>query len=841
MRLYRFVLPLVMTFSLLVSFFTLVFNEHEKHSVLPLPTDTKVLSKEEDESLEQVKRLEWIERIHKAAPGVDWREIEKQNSLQSYLLNINRSRAKDGSTLISVGNDILQGVWTEKGSDNLAGRTHTADYDTINHKIYLGSAGGNIWKGNLDGSGWEVLNDQLQFESIQVVRSIRRNKTHRILAATSRKSIYYSDDDGLTWEESEGLGELAGSNEGIIRTQVRDDSLATVYCLVAERVAPSQIRVHSLFKSTDLGSNFERVATIPETNNINSNRSDMWVAQYGLCDVYITSGNNSFKYDVEEDTLIQTASYPNNVVGYTMVAGHLAQTGEVYLYTYLDGLIFRSADEGNTWEQKTDLDKSPFFKTSFSASVVIPDRLFFGDIECYRSDNGGSAWFKINDWFDYYDDIVSKLHADIPSVNSLLGENGEEFYLINTDGGVYRSPNGTQVVNISQSGLNISQYYSSLTSSFDTNYVFLGSQDQGYQRAFPDEGGLLSPEQVISGDYGHLVSGDQGSSLWMVYPGFAIFYPNAADDYGITWDFDGNNNFWIPPLMSDPYDEQAVYMANGNRITRLKQTGDNITANNLSTVFVGDISALAFSPINPEYWYAYTESGRFYLSVDAGNSWEFFNLAGGPGSNYLYGACIYPSRKDLGEVWVSGSGYSNAPVYFSNNNGQNFTEKSTGLPSTMAFRLAGTPADEFIFAATEAGPYVFIDESNEWFALDEGIAPDQTYWSVEYIDDMKVARFVTYGRGAWDFRIQNILSIPETEVENLTVYPNPASSQINVKIENSKSFSYELFSLDGRSMINGVSNNGNAIIRCSNLSNGVYLLKVNANNNSNVKKIVVKH
>lgn len=824
-----------------MSFCILVVHENEKHLALPLPSDTIVLSKEEDESQEQAKRLEWIERIHKAAPGVDWREVEKQNSTQKYLLNNGKSHNKDGSTLISVGNDILQGVWTEKGSVNLAGRTHTADYDTVNRKIYLGSAGGNIWKGNLDGSEWEVLNDLLQFESIQLVRSIRRGDTHRILAATSRNEIYYSEDDGLTWATSEGLGDFAGGGEGIIRTQVRDDSSATVYCLVAERIAPSQVRVHSLFKSTDLGSNFERVLTIPGTNNINSTSSDMWIAQYGSSNVYLTSGSSSFKYDVTEDTLIQSSSYPNNASGYTMMAGHLAQTGEVYLYTYLDGLIFRSVDEGNTWELKTDLDKFPFFKTSFSASVEVPDKLFFGDIECYRSNNGGASWIKINDWFDYYDNIVSKLHADIPSVNSLFDEHGEVFYLINTDGGVYRSPNGNQVVNISQSGLNISQYYSSLTSSFDTNYVFLGSQDQGYQRAFPDNGGILALEQVISGDYGHLVSGDQGSSLWMVYPGFAIFYPNAADNYGITWDFDGNNNFWMPPLMADPYDEQAVYMANGNRITRLKQTGNNISANNLSTVFVGNISALAFSPINPNYWYAYTESGRFYLSMDAGNSWEFYNLTGGPGSNYLYGSCIYPSRKDLGEVWVSGSGYSNAPVYFSSNHGQSFTDKSTGLPSTMAFRLAGTPADEFIFAATEAGPYVFIDESNEWFALDEGIAPDQTYWSVEYIDEMKVARFVTYGRGAWDFRIQNILSIPEAEMENLTVYPNPAVNQINVKLDNSGSFSYELFSLDGRRIINGVSNHGNASISCLNLSNGVYLMKVNANNKSSVRKIVVRH
>jgi hypothetical protein len=75
----------------------------------------------------------------------------------------------------------LQGRWVEKGSNNLAGRTRFADYDTVSRKVYLVSDGGNVWKGNLDGSDWEVLNDQLQFESPSMIRVIRRNGGMRIL------------------------------------------------------------------------------------------------------------------------------------------------------------------------------------------------------------------------------------------------------------------------------------------------------------------------------------------------------------------------------------------------------------------------------------------------------------------------------------------------------------------------------------------------------------------------------------------------------------------------------------------------------------------------------------
>ncbi|MEX1188626.1 MAG: T9SS type A sorting domain-containing protein [Bacteroidia bacterium] len=840
MNIYKLALTTCITLAILVSLNFLVIFEFEVHGFMPVPGDTRVLQKGEDESEEQARREIWIEQIHKAAPGVNWREIENQNRKERYSRFLNRSKPKDGSTLISVGNNLLQGVWTEKGSANLSGRTHTADYDTSSGKIYLASSGGNIWKGNLNGTGWEVLNDQLQFSSIELVRVLNRNKTHRILAASNSKTIYYTDDEGGSWQESVGFGSFSGGGEGLIRTQVRDDSAATVYALVAERIPPSTQRVHSLYKSTDLGSNFERVLSFPSSGGLQGSLADMWIPQYGISDVYFISNFNTYRYSVAGDSLIQTGSFPGNASGYSILTGHLG-SNQTYLYAYVGGEIYRSVNAGINWEFRINLNQSPFFKTSFSASVATPDKLFFGDIECSRSVNGGLGWTKINDWPDYYENIVSKLHADIPSVNCLLDENGDEFYLINTDGGVYRSPDGFQVANISLQDLNISQYYSSLTSQIDTNFVFLGSQDQGFQRAYPDDGGLLYPEQVVSGDYGHIVSSGQGSSIWMVYPGFAIFYPDATGFSDLTWDFDGNNTFWIPPLMPDPNLEQVAYMANGNRITRLSQSGNSISAANLPTIFQGAVSAIASSPINPDYWYVYTDNGRFYKSINAGETWTSISISNSPSGNYLYGACIYPSRYTLGEVWISGSGYSNPPVYFSNNNGESFTAKSEGLPSTLAFRLAGTPGDEFIFAATESGPYVYVKEANEWFELSEGIAPDQTYWSVEYIDEMKVARFVTYGRGAWDFRIQNVLSINESEKAEVAIYPQPASENLSIRTDLMQGFDYSLFSINGQLIQRGKSAGSSINLDVASLPSSVYIIRIESGSQISTRKVVVSH
>ena len=78
-----------------------------------------------------------------------------------------------------------------------------------------------------------------------------------------------------------------------------------------------------------------------------------------------------------------------------------------------------------------------------------------------------------------------------------------------------------------------------------------------------------------------------------------------------------------------------------------------------------------------------------------------------------------------------------------------------GLPNTLVFELASTPDDAYFFAATEVGPYVYIAEEGVWEDLAGISAPDQTYWSVEYIPELNTARFGTYGRGIWDFIMDN--------------------------------------------------------------------------------------
>ena len=108
---------------------------------------------------------------------------------------------------------------------------------------------------------------------------------------------------------------------------------------------------------------------------------------------------------------------------------------------------------------------------------------------------------------------------------------------------------------------------------------------------------------------------------------------------------------------------------------------------------------------------------------------------------------------------IAGSGYSNPPVFITYNNGESFESMSQGMPSTLVYDLASTESENFIFAATAVGAFAYSFEDNQWEDIMGLEGPDQTYWTVEYVSEIHSARFGTYGRGIWDFIVNENIDI----------------------------------------------------------------------------------
>ena len=801
-------------------------SKDQTTTVVPKPTGPRKERK-------KIKKA-FFENMHRAEERFNWKKHNKKARWENYQKNKNTK------------NELaVEGFWKERGSANQSGRIHTAELDTINNVLYCASSGGNIWKGTPEGENWISLNDEIKFYDIKMMKMVQTDSLSRLLVCTGKSEFYYTDDQGNNWNQSTGL---EGTEDwGFIKKAVAvNDSTNTIYVLTSEWDDDSWSSVSKLYRSTNRGIDFQEIHTFLS----DVDKTDIW-APYQNSDTTIVLASKKV-YTLIGDSIELRTSIIGNTSGYSLITGCSTQESTT-LYAYINHELHKSTNNGQDWEFITELEDEPFFSMSFNASISNPDVLYMGAMECAVSYDGGYIWESVNDWWDYYDNPADKLHADIPNIKAVLNSAGEEITYVATDGGLYVSNDHLHSVqNISLKDLNVSQYYSTYTNRNNTNYVYAGSQDQGFQRSNEgDTDSLFNFDQVISGDYGHIVSGDGGESIWMVYPGFADYYPNAeSGDTGDSWYFPENaTELWLPPMMADPNFENTAYLAGGNiddygsHIIRLDYD-NSISSTQLSYNFEygsggGYITAMACSKINTNYWYVLTNNGKFFTSTDYGVNWTKTAGFSGPENHYFYGASIQPSAIDLGKVYIAGSGYSNAGVYISSDNGESFTALDQGLPQTMIYDIAPTLGDEFIFAATELGPYIYTTENSQWTQLAAGVAPDQIYWTVEFVDELKTARFGTYGRGIWDFKLQEETSsveIVESTKVNFKLYPVPADDFITVEFESNRNFTISIIDIQGREVLKQKGSNSKTLLDISSLARGNYICSVNGKSKSFVKQ-----
>jgi hypothetical protein len=348
-----------------------------------------------------------------------------------------------------------------------------------------------------------------------------------------------------------------------------------------------------------------------------------------------------------------------------------------------------------------------------------------------------------------------------------------------------------------------------------------------------------------------------------------VAFKNDATNPGawtLSGDFDYRDAYWLPPLREHPTNKFKAYMAgtdpNPNvdaayiyELDASSLSGDviyNQVTTDLQQVYgQGKISSFCYSPINSNYWYALTNEGQMIYSSDNMNTWNLGGLNNGPEDHYFHGASVYASKTKLGRVFAAGSGYNNPGAWVSEDHGETWTELTSGLPSTLTYMITATPDDSLIFAATEVGPYVFVAKDSMWYDLSGTGAPDVTYWSVEWIDQIKTARFGTYGRGIWDFALSSGDTVPtDTNSANiaesnsgasLKVFPNPASNNVTVNLPWKGTQTLMLFDINGRIMENRtiVSENQLLNVDVSNYAPGTYFLQLSQSGKRKNTRIVI--
>ncbi len=808
---------------------------------LPQPTEDTVVRQDMEENERKDQKKLWLELLH-GGPQSNWQNIEHNTMMEMirYRAGLPASD-RDGEELLADGN--IYGKWIERGATNVAGSVMNFCYDNEDDLIYAITAGGSIFKGGLSGFSWELVNDKLKFNN-EVIEVLKLSNGNKRLIAGIGASPYYSDDMGISWTKSTGLPAPQGGNHIHSAFYIN----GKLYLLHRKSNSAKYI----LYATVD-GSKYDivQIMTTANENNIaiclNSTKDSLYAIEKRTNEFARLSSLNfsTNKMTVLSDSC--TVDFGDQKVNLQVAASN----NEVKFLSYDKNLgLKKSTNAGKSWDNVSTLKSDPW-NVGFFVAPSKPTQLLYGEVDAYRSKTSGENWIKVNDWSEYYSNVVGKLHADIMVIKEFKDGANKAFILIGHHGGISKTYDyGLTTENITLFGMNNSQYYDARSYPSDPSWIFAGAQDQGMQRGNVTDELIGDFFQMISGDYGHVEFTGSGKSMWIMYPGGSLsFYKNPLSQKFPTAGYkmeNDNSGAWIPPVAVNPHSQDnEVYLAGGNTggsgsyIIKVSFDGDDaLLAEQLPFNFSasgGSLSALAISPMDERIWFAATSNGKVYKSFDAGQSFKLMQSMVAEGQ-YLYGSCILPSELDTNVVYLSGSGYGPAPVYKSTNAGKTFLPMKTGLPSTVAFNIVANEDESKLYAATEAGPYVYIAEENKWYPLTGAFTPTQTYWSVEYIPSLKTARFGTYGRGVWDFRESDLSSktIDEEEI-SIKIGPNPTSNFVFID-GRTKLDKAELYASNGRKLM--TLTNDLSKIDLSEMDSGIYFVKIYSGKKETTKKII---
>ena len=105
----------------------------------------------------------------------------------------------------------------------------------------------------------------------------------------------------------------------------------------------------------------------------------------------------------------------------------------------------------------------------------------------------------------------------------------------------------------------------------------------------------------------------------------------------------------------------------------------------------------------------------------------------------------------------------------------------------------------------------------------------------------KYSVYAVDANGSMSAPVSTVVLVEFTGVEenevSFGIYPNPAESELN--INSNAAFEYQMINSVGQVVMSGVAN-GNVKLNVSELNNGVYFLKVVANGNTSVEKVIIK-
>jgi photosystem II stability/assembly factor-like uncharacterized protein len=646
-----------------------------------------------------------------------------------------------------------------------SGRVMTiAVHPNDNAVFYVGAASGGVWKTVNGGASFQPVFDKEGSFSIGWIAVDPKRPSIVWVGTGERNSqrsvaygdgVYKSEDGGRSWTNV-GLK----SSEHIGRVVVDPKNSDTVYVAAQGPLwAPGGDR--GLYKTTDGGKTWAQVLKISENTGVSDvvldpRNPDVIVAtSYQRRRHFYTMIDGGPESAIHRSTdggktwkKVNTG-LPEEQLGRIGIA--ISPVNPDILYANVEaanrkGGIYRSSDNGVTWEKRADYNAGAMYYGDIYADPANVDRVYIPDVIFQVSDDGGKTMHSLGQRFMHVDNHV--IWVDPKNTDHMM---------VGNDGGLYRSYDRAATWTFF-SNLPLPQYYDVDVDNAAPFYnVYGGLQDNnslgGPSRTRSEHGILNQDWFVTQGGDGFVsrIDPEDPNTIYAELQGGTItrYDKRSGERIGIQPQEDKGGPAarwnWDSPFIISPHSHTRLYFAaqmlyrsddRGNSwkivspdLTRQldrntlavmgKVWGPDAVAKNTSTALYGNISAIAESPKKEGLLYVGTDDGVVQVSEDAGAHWDKVErLPGVPANAYI--ARIRASQHDAMTVYVVAENHQNGdftPYLAKSRDGGKTWESIAGdLPARgSTYAIAEDHVDpRLLFAGTEFGAYWSKDGGQHW-------------------------------------------------------------------------------------------------------------------------------
>lgn len=506
----------------------------------------------------------------------------------------------------------------------------------------------------------------------------RMRKVYTYIGGGPESALYKSTDGGATWTKLEG-GLPAGDigRIGLAISKVNPDYL---YAVVEANEGRGGI-----FRSVDRGASWEkRSGTYTSGNYYNEIECDPKI----LDKIYITDTYYKVSYDGGK-TVKNLGEINKHIDNHAI---WVDPSNGNHLLVGCDGGIYETYDHAATWDFKSNLPVTQFYKVS--------------------TDND----------YPFYN-----VHGGTQDNLSLAGPS--------------RSSSANGIVNSDWIVTSLGDGFETQVDQSDPNIIYAQSQYGGLVR-FDKRNGEYLPIKPIEGeneaayrwnwDAPLLISKFDNKRLY-----FGANKVFRTDDQGNTWKA-------ISPDLSRQIDRNKLEVMG-------KIWSVDAIAKNGSTDIYGQTTSIAESPLDQNILWVGTDDGLLHQTTDGGKNWtKFDNLPGVPAQSYVHQVIASQHEKNTAYVCFNHHRYGDFKPYVlkTADGGKTWTSISSDLPERgSVYSIAEDHIDtKLLFVGTEFGCYFTYNGGSNWVALKSGL-PTIAVRDIEIQRRENDLVLATFGRG----------------------------------------------------------------------------------------------